>query len=149
MAALLEKEESIINKQIERFFADKSVNAKGVRWFSPEQKIKVPECIREHYLSLRSFFRKKNWHCGGSIPPELIYTQTNFHLIQNISLSEAIDLAYEAIDKCKNDVIWMHKNADVLNVLKVIKECEKKGIQQEHIAGILLLYLKLCVNVDF
>src|SRR6185369_4086379 len=96
----LTAEESFINKEIEKFFLDKPRNSKGISWFSSKCKHLLPDELKEHYLSIRKFFRKKSWHCGGPIPEELLYTQSNFHLLQNISLPEATDLAYEWMEEC-------------------------------------------------
>ena len=94
---------------------------------------------------MRKFFKTKNWYNGGPIPDELIYTRRNFRLLQNVSLYEAVDLAYESI--AKTSKIIENKNYDLITTMKILKNCEKKKIKQEYIGGLLLLYLELCEKV--
>lgn len=137
-----EDQPSLINLIIQDFFDDKPRNAKGFPWFSSEEKKFLPDEMRETYSSLRKFFRKKSWHLGGKIPDELLFTRGNFHLLQNISLVESVELIYDSVEG------KYEKNKDILLTLKVIRDCERKGIQQEHIGGILLLYFTLCENAE-
>lgn len=139
-----ENEISLINKEITSFFSGCPENYQREPWFSPEEKFLLPEELKDLFYSLRKFFKTKNWYNGGPIPDELIYTRRNFRLLQNVSLFEAVGLAYESIAKSPKS---NNKNYDLITTIKVLRNCEKKKIKQEYIGGLLLLYLELCEKV--
>lgn len=135
-----ETEENLINVIIKDYFDDKPLNGQGVAYITSDEKF-VPRELRDIFRYLKLIFRKKSWYLGGSIPEELIYNQNNFHLLQNISLKESVDFIHGLDDK-----VPAVKEV-VVKIIKIIHECERKGIQQEYIGGILLLYFILCENL--
>lgn len=101
--------------------------------------------------SINAFFCRRRWHNGGPIPPNLLHTKANYNLVRNINLVQAIDIGYKAIADhlAKGPLARTRgvKHADIYLVTRVMRACEKVGVQQEHIGGIFLLYLELCERV--
>ncbi len=139
------------NKTINSFFAGRSQIYKKVAWFNPEEDTPLG-VISEIKNSLKAYFKERKWFNGGSIPDELLYTAENFHLINNISLMEAVEMAYTQIGEQKTLAQTPYKKTNGLPVevaiaLKHLHECESKNIPQDHIGGLLILYLMLCERV--
>lgn len=135
------------NLIIDRFFRGLNKGPSGY-WLNPADDLDWPPEVRSIYKSMNRFFRDKKWHNGGPIPNELLYTKKNFHLVNNLSLIDAIDFAYEAIAKCRNLAKTAYrKNVDIVITMKVINQCIERGVQGDHRGGILILYLDLCERV--
>lgn len=115
------------------------------------KKRNLPKELEPIYDSLDTFFADKAWHLGGKIPPRLIFNHNNFRIVNNISLENAIKIAYRSLERAsylcmsKKPVV---KNTDIKLCLKIIKDCEIKGIPYLYIGGMLILYLKLCEKVE-
>lgn len=123
---------------------------RGKKWYNNHSGVNgVPRELRDIHSSIQRFFHGKDWHCGGPIPVERLYNERNFRLLNNISLSEAIEIGYNSIARMKMLAKTKYtRNADTKICLKVLYECEHKNIPQDHIAGLFLLYLELCEKVE-
>ena len=105
--------------------------------------------IRDIEGSIKTFFKDKSWYCGGPIPQNLLYTERNFRLIENVDLNQSVELGYKSICRAKSLAKTKYcKKCEVDICLKVIRDCEKKHIPQDHIGGLFLLYLELCEKVE-
>lgn len=136
------------NKIIADFFRGRTKNARGEEWFRPSENKVMPQKVREITKALETFFSKKRWYNGGPIPDELLYTKRNYHLMNNITLLDAVEIDYDSIDECKTLAKTPYKkNVEIAITMRVIRECEKKHVPQDYIAGCLLLYLELCEKV--
>lgn len=141
-----EKIESV-GRAIEEFFKGRNKNIKRVEWFSPKNT-HIPPILRDISNSIGTFFSDKKWYNGGSIPDELLYTKTNFRLINRITIADAIKLAYDSINVGKTLVkTGYSQNGEMYLTLRILQDCGKKHIPQDYIGGLLLLYLELCEKV--
>lgn len=141
-------EPSVVNLVINEFFEGRAKNSRGEEWFSPADNPILPKDIRDIYESLNVFFRKKEWYVGGPIPDELLYTKRNFKLINNIALLDAVEWAYKAIEQGKFLAkTGYKKNVEITITLRIMHDCERKDVRQDHIGGIIVLYLELCERV--
>lgn len=105
--------------------------------------------FKQAHNSIETFFNNKSWYCGGPIPKNLLFHKENYKVVSKISFSTAIDIAYRSMDKAKYLArTKKEKKFDIKLVLKTIYECHKLNIKQEHIGGILLIYLQLCEKVE-
>jgi len=136
------------NKTINAFFIGKPLNSKRIAWFNPDDE-KLPEgVISEFTKSIQVFFKERKWYNGGPVPYELLYTSEFFHLINNVALLDAVEMAYKGIDRQKAMAQTVYKkNIDIAITLGILHECESKNIPQDHIGGLLLMYLILCERV--
>ena len=138
---------SATNKAINSFFRGRSKNAQRHEWFTPSRCL-IPESLREITNAIGKFFVEKAWYAGGSIPDELLYTKRNYHLINNISLLEAVELCYDSIEEGKSlSKSGYEPDCEIEITLGILRECHRRGIPQEHIAGLLVLYFELCEKV--
>jgi hypothetical protein len=137
-----------ISAAITDFFRDKPKNGKRVPWISTSNRKLLPKDLRDIYTSIRRFFSNKVWYAGGPIPEELLYTKNNFHLLNNIALIDALELAYDSIEACQTLARTKYrKDVEVLLTLRILHECERKNIPQDHIGGLILIYFDLCEKV--
>lgn len=145
-----EQKVSAANRRINEFFQVFPLNVNGDHWFSPgDKRVIVPGHLREIAVSIDMFFLDKSWHAGGQIPDELLHNKRNYKLINNATLIDALDLAYKCIAVCRTLAkTGYQRNADVRVAIRVIHECERHGIPQDYIGGMLLLYLELCEKVE-
>ncbi len=102
---------------------------------------------------LAKFFEGREMHCGGKIPACLLYSARNISLVLNTCLEKGIQKAYRAIEiagshmtEAPNDSVVAE---DVKLVIAAMRSCACKGIPQEWIPGIVLLYLEYCEGVEF
>lgn len=139
---------SLKNQEIGRFFNGKPKNSQRIEWVDLSIPRALPIGVREIRDSLATFFAKKQWYAGGPIPPELLYTKRNFHLVNNVALLDAIEIGYRSIERSSVLAKTKYKkNVDTNLALRVIRWCERSGIMQDHIGGLFLLYLELCEKV--
>ena len=133
---------SAVNLAIDVFFAGCRQNQQKVAWFSPSVR-RVPDELREIATSLTDFFSGKKWHCGGPI-----YTKINFRLINNITLTDAIQLGYAGVARGKSLATGYYKDAEIDISLRVLRECQTRRISRDHAGGLFCLYLELCEKVE-
>lgn len=116
--------QTIINDKIQKTFG-------GLRHVSTEKMPKELNSIRK---SLSDFFADQDWHAGGEIPDEVLFTKTNFFILNNISLINAIDLAYccVAFDEAKFH-IRNHNAEKAAEKLKEVYEQNKSSVVREQI----------------
>lgn len=139
---------SAINQAINEFFKGRDRNAQRNEWFSPSKCCLIPTRLREITNSISVFFRDKKWYAGGVIPEELLYTKRNYRLINNIALLDAVELAYDSIETGRALAKTKYeKDVEIDITLSVLHECEQNNIPQDHIGGLLVLYLELCEKV--
>lgn len=114
-------------KAINAFFADKPRNHERDEWFDPDDGAEIPAgAVALITKSLQTYFKTKKWYNGGTIPPELLFTANNYRLINNVSMLDAVEMAYENIKRQKSFARTRYaKNADIALTLKVIRGCER------------------------
>lgn len=136
-----------VNKAINEFFRGRPKNSQGYEWFNPKDCL-VHTKLRDICDSLTKFFSNRYWYNGGRVPCDLLYTKRNFRLCNNITVVDALDLAYDCIKQAKQLAKTTYrKNVEIALALKIIHECEGKDIPQDYIGGLFLLYLELCERV--
>jgi hypothetical protein len=127
---------------------------------------KVMECIE--YQILHRFFEEEHldtkivegeervrtlkpptWYGGGKVPKGYIYREENKKLFK-FDIITAVDITHIIVPRVKelartntkyNENITP-KNASFILIPKVMGECSKRGIPQNFVPGILLLYLE-------
>ena len=127
---------------------DEIRNFFGGRKHFDKRKMK-PGVVKNIYMTLKLYFRRKSWHAGGPVPDEVLFTERNFRLVNNISFLTAVDLAYRSIAETKSLARTTYsKDCDIKMCLRFLRECARLDIPQEHKGGLFLLYLEICEKVD-
>ncbi len=110
--------------------------------FFPDVDNYIKECMDE-------FFKDKEMHCGGKIPQKVLHSGGNIDLVKNMTISDGVRTAYKSLyyfdeieNTDNNDGIV---TKDISLVLDII--CNRK-IPKAFKAGIMLMYLELCMGVE-
>ena len=138
------------NTAITTFFQGKDTNSKREEWYNPDflESPLPPGVVAIFAKSITTYFSDKRWYGGGPIPYEMLYTIRNFRLINNIALIDALELALKSVKDQKFMAQSKVKKKDQEPfLLKIIRDCERKRIPQDHIGGLLIMYLELCERV--
>jgi hypothetical protein len=112
--------------------------------------MKIDPLTGRAVISIKTFFAKKRWWCGGPIPKSVLLTRSHINMVINLSLIRAIDIGYSAIRRSKMlaRTDKTKKNSDIRLCVSILHECERLGIPQRFIGGLFLLYLKLCEKAE-
>ena len=100
-------------------------------------------------MCLDSFFKNKEMEYGGPVSQSLLNSPMTMELIWNTEMSDGIQKAYRVM---KRAGIGREKGngvrEDMQIVLDILGECSDLGIPKCFRAGILLLYLEMCLGID-
>ena len=113
---------------------------------TPEFKSRLIKLVKSY---VDSFFFEKEMHCGGPINPMMLYTNKSLSKVINTSIEVGIPRVYYFL-KCKKFGLKNRNGltGDVRLVLKLINECMELQIPKCFQAGIILLYIELCMGID-
>ena len=102
----------------------------------------VKECIDR-------FFLGKKMHCGGKISHTVLHSKANIKLVKNMNISEGARTAHKSLElfdgienNDNNDGIITEATKLMLDIL-----CNRT-IPKAFKAGIMLIYLELCMGVE-
>ncbi len=90
------------------------------------------------------FLKAPAWHVGGKVPGEALYRDDNIKLLR-FEMIPAVDIVHMALEKvnCLAKTKY-DENVGIRLIPKLIHACERRGIPQNFVPGILLLYLEHC-----
>jgi hypothetical protein len=113
-----------------------------------DESTPLRECLE--FDIIRRFFRKQKWPIGGPIPEELLYNPKNLKYLSNCTnsttgLIDAVDLAYLAFDRAKLTGRDKYQRDNIGGRLlpKIFHACARRGVPQNYVGGILLIYLEV------
>ena len=116
------------------------------------------EFLDDHLESLKSigkmclaaFFKDKEMHYGGAVSRAAINSPLSLELIWNTDISEGVQKAYRVMKRAgvgrkrtENGI-----REDMQIVIDILDQCSDLGIPKCFRAGILLLYLEMCLGVN-
>ena len=97
---------------------------------------------------LLRFFVGKTLREGGPVTKELLCTPENVELMIDGEFGDRVDQIYQelgtlGVDEPTGVVTW-----DIRYVLSKLEECKNLGIPKPLAAGVVLIYTRLCQNLD-
>jgi hypothetical protein len=107
----------------------------------------------EHLITKRQegeerikFLKPPSWYCGGRVPGRALYREDNIALLK-IDMIPAVDITYAALGKVNKLAKTKYdEHVGIRLIPKVLHACERRGIPQNFVPGMLLLYLEHCEN---
>jgi len=110
------------------------------RFFHEEHLISKHEGEEERV----KFLKPPSWHGGGRVPKDALYREDNKFLLR-IEMIPAVDILYAALAKVKTLAKTKYdENVGIRLILKVLHACGRRGIPQNYVPGIVLLYSEHC-----
>ena len=102
-------------------------------------------------IFLDKFFANHSLHTGGPIPQQVLYAERRLNKVLNLSIMEALDLAYEAMGHV--GTVAGSRECDVTDdirlVITTLHLLADARVPQEFSGGMLCLYLELVEGIEF
>lgn len=110
-------------------------------------------CLAKQYVG--QYFRDKRTLEGTPIPEYLLYERSRISDVLNVSLFDAVGIAYEALEKTLDpqDLSraekFGHVTEDIKLVQYVLSDLARRKVPKQFAGGMLLMYLEFCEGVEF
>lgn len=156
MEALLEIENAFAgceNKLIDDFMIPDELEfiEEGTEFLEPVATV-------EHWNEMAIFcmeiyFKDKSFHCGGPIPPKLLFSEKHVTLVRDSvrnssegfgNVLATIDLLLHTHSPLRHDVVDIQKPWDIALVIKLMREVQAYNIPKEFVPPLVLLHLHFC-----
>jgi hypothetical protein len=102
-------------------------------------------------IFLDKFFANECLHTGGPIPRQMLHNERRLKQVVNLSIMEALDLAYDALGHV--GPVAGSRECDVTDdirlVISVIHKLAEARVPQEFSGGMLCVYLELVEGIEF
>lgn len=111
---------------------------------------KKPECLAKFFMG--RFFENHELYTGGPIPRELLHAEHRISKVVNLSIMEALDLAYAAMGTVHQGPVNNKKEVvheDTKFVVSILHMLAEAKVPQRFSGGMLCLYLELVEGFDF
>lgn len=104
-------------------------------------------------ICMEAYFGDKQLHCGGPIPPKMLFSAKNIALVRDVvrrktdGFAEMMDVIYGVLHECsplRYDEVNLQKPWDIATVIKYMRDVHAYNIPKEFVPGITLLYLRFC-----
>lgn len=145
----------ITDEQIEEcqdrdiFEEDEEIHDESAVIGTIDNLVEKSEALAKRYIL--EFFADKEMHYGGRISESTLHAPGYLWWVLNLDISQGVVVAYDAIDRsgeygtdCDGEDI----SDDVKLVIGIIHECSRKNIPKQFVAGIVLMYLELCLGIS-
>jgi len=125
---------------------------------------------------IQQFFQDEQYHGGGRIPNSVLTSKKNIQMVLDLHICHGVDRVYEIFENYDGEIpvlpeqklmaeeVILQREAQMLDddkmvddddfppevqlVVGLIHRCEKRGVPQPFVAGILVIYLELCCGIQ-
>jgi len=104
-------------------------------------------------VCMETYFSNKSFHCGGPIPPKMLYSAKNIALVRDSVRLDAegfgrvVDAFFKVLHECsplRYDPVEHQKPWDIAILIKTFREIQSYNIPKEFVPPLALLYLRFC-----
>ena len=107
---------------------------------------------------MTNYFTDQKFHCGGSIPPKMLFSDRNIRLVRDYvrknkteGFNTLVDMMFEVLHNCsplRFDEADVHKPWDVATLVMLFKKIHHYSVPKEFVPGMILLHFKFCKGYE-